>query len=398
MKKAQFLLAAALAASVCFAGQYLIKSKHRFLGYNIGSDTLYNYLNAVPDGQSGVTALALGTDGNVYGGTSSVDGKTPYLFIFKEASNLAIVTEPLDSKIKGQSRINNALAAGGDGYIYGGSSIYTDKLYVMSSKARKKGYAGGHLFRFKEGGLKVESLGIVAAKEGVRTLAADPARKKIYGLTEPGYFFFVYDMKRKRISVKKHVDLLEEKDNSYQKKRLVRLGRALVVANDGKVYGSAYESRLFCYDPKKDKLKVTGIVFPYSLGHEDANSVSAFAKAPNGIIYGGTEADGILFKFSPKKRKIWNLGKPSTTNFIRSLVVTNSGKVCGVVADNGFPAQVFEYEDGGFHNVGEIRCTIFKGDYNWYASDLDPVVYLKHGTILFGMRGRIGKLFAYFNN
>jgi hypothetical protein len=399
MKTTKIIISIGLIAAVCFSGQYLIESKHRFLGYLIGIDPIQQNVNAVPDGQSGVTALTEGTDGNVYGGTSSVDGKAPYVFMFRDASNLVTATQSMDRKIKGQSRINNALVAGGDGYIYGGTSVYTDQLYVPTKAMRVKGYKGGHLFRFKEGKVsQIEDLGIVVTNDGIRTLAADPARKKIYGLTEPGYKFFIYDIKQKKKIVKRNVDLLEEKDNTYNHKRLVKLGRALVVADDGRVYGSAYESLLFCYDPDKNKLQVTDIVYPYVQAHEEINAISCFAKAKNNVIYGGTYTDGILFRFNSKTKKIVNLGKPSSTPFIRSLVITNSGKVCGVVGDNGFPTQVFEYDKGGFHIVGEIRCTIFKTDYNWYASDLCPAIYLKQGTVMFGERGRLGKLFAYYTN
>jgi len=399
MKKHIILLWIPLLAAAVSGGEFLNKSRQLFLGYSIGSDSIFENQNGVPDGQSGVTALARGVDGNVYGGTSATENRSPYVFLFKKSSNLVTAVKALDSKIKGQRRINNALVAGGDGYIYGGTSNYDDVVWQSLNERVNEKYAGGRLFRFKEGGsLEIEDLCGVPAKEGVRTMASDPSRMKIYGLTEPSYKFFVYDLKQKKVNVRSDAELLNAKENSYMNRLQVRLGRALAVDRDGKVWGSAYGSRLFCYDPARDKLEVTGVIFPFSLGHDDINGVSAFALAPDGMIYGGTHTDGILFKFDPASKKVWNLGKPGMAPCIRSLTVTKNGSVVGVLGQKGMPAHVFRYADGSFEVVGEIRTHVLRADYNWYASDLDPSVYLPEGMVLFGNAGRIGKLVSYYGN
>lgn len=397
--KRTYALSSILVIAVCaFSGNYGHDDRQFLLGMLLGGDSVYPNQNRIPDGQSGITSLAVGQDGNVYGSTSAMEKKSPYLFQFKKKSNLVVSVKALDSKIKGQVRTNNTLCSGGDGYIYGGTSNYEDKVWQRLDERLDARYEGGRLFRFKEGGaFEIEDLGLVLAKEGVRTMTADPSRGKIYGLTEPSYRFFVYDIKLKKINLRTEVDLLAEKDHSYQNRLQVRLGKAMITGKDGRVWGSAYESRLFCYDPQKDKLEITDITFPSALGHEDINAVSAFCMAPDGVLYGGTSTDGMLFRFDPKLKRVWNLGKPGTATNIRSLVMTNKGDVVGVLGQNGIPAYLFRYSDGSFENIGLVRTHVFRADYNFYASELEPSVYLKEGVILFGNSGRIGRLLEYYN-
>jgi hypothetical protein len=94
---------------------------------------------------------------------------------------------------------------------------------------------------------------------------------------------------------------------------------------------------------------------------------------------------------------VWNLGKPGMAPCVRSLAVTASGAVVGVLGQKGMPAHVFKYADGSFENLGEIRTHVLRTDYNWYASDLDPAVAIP-GMVLFGNAGRQGRLFSYYTN
>ncbi|MFH0922268.1 MAG: hypothetical protein V1913_18135 [Fibrobacterota bacterium] len=395
--KTMFTLFLLLCALFSFsAGQ---GNKLNFIAYNLGMDSLGFGLNAVPDGQGGVTALTVGTDGNVYGATSATVKKTPYLIQFKRTSALVKGVAALDTKIKGQTRCNNALAAGGDGFIYGGSSVYEDSIFVRLKDWMDPRYEGGRLFRFKEGdSIAIEDLGVVLAKEGVRTLAVDGERQKIYGLTEPSYKFFIYDLKQKKLTVKPDTVFKEEEVLSRDI-RLGELGKALVVAADGKVYGSASAGKLFCYSPDNDKIKITDIKIPCTPDHQRTVSVSAWTQAPDGTIYGGTYIDGVLFRFDPVTGKIWNLGKPAMTAFIRSLVVTADGTVCGVVGSKEDVPTVFKYRDGVYETVDFPMIPILRATYNCYANDLGPVVYLaKDGVLLFGGQGRIGKVIACYNN
>ncbi|MBL8028675.1 MAG: hypothetical protein JNL74_19785, partial [Fibrobacteres bacterium] len=286
-----------ISVSILFS-QQLISSRHEFIGYNIGnSNPFYPQVNEVPDGQSGVTALAVGQDGNVYGGTSATNGKSCYLITYKTKSNLVAEFYELDKTIKGQPKIGRALVSGQDGFIYGGTSIYSDTLFVFADSTRNKSYVGGHLFRFKEGKLSsVEDLGVVLPAEGIRVLASDPKRERLYGLTEPGYRFFIYDIKTKKLTVRQDVDLTMEKENCYNQILLVRKGLALAIDKKGCVWGSAYKNKLFRYNPEGDKLEVTSFVMPASYGHTDRDGLGALIASPDGLLYGGTQADGVLFR------------------------------------------------------------------------------------------------------
>ncbi|MBL8028019.1 MAG: hypothetical protein JNL74_16480, partial [Fibrobacteres bacterium] len=83
---------------------------------------------------------------------------------------------------------------------------------------------------------------------------------------------------------------------------------------------------------------------------------------------------------------------------IRSLIITPKGKIIGVVGQNELLGQIFTWENGVYDLVGWVRTAVMRTDYNWYASDLIPCVYMPTGTIMFGNAGRIGKLISWYNN
>lgn len=399
MKPLIIITALLFFSTLCGQG-WLQESRLLIMGYNIGDNNPFHpNVNQVPDGQSGVTGLTVGTDGNVYGGTSSTENKTAYVIVFKPARNLVTTVAPLEPKIKGQTKIHNAIAAGGDGYVYGGTSVYDDEVLTDTALLINSKYDGGRLFRFKEGKLaEIEDLGLVQAREGIRTLVADPGRQKLYGLTEPSYQFFVYDLKTRKVQVRKDTDIQMKVKNQYNGLRLSSLGKAMVVGKDGRVWGSVFGMKFFCFDPAMDKLTVTDIEIPTTPGHKDRDGVSAFAMTPDGLIYGGTVVGGSLFRFDPAKGRCDYLGKPNASSWVRSLVVTNDGTVCGITGQANMPGMVFKYANGVYDNIGWLMPQLQRTDYTWYMSDLESAVYLKQGVIVFGNAGRIGKIVTYYNN
>jgi hypothetical protein len=77
----------------------------------------------------------------------------------------------------------------------------------------------------------------------------------------------------------------------------------LVLAENGDVYGGSRWTRLFKYDLSEKRLVHMDVKAPVMAGRELYNRIGALV-SDGGHIYGGTSADGTLFKFDPKSEKL----------------------------------------------------------------------------------------------
>ncbi len=345
----------------------------------------------IPDGESAITALVMGPNGQLYGGTS---GEKAHLFVYNpSAAAGGALARPLDLGILGEEeRICRSLVA------------LEDALYAGTMSDRLEGYRGGHLYRHRfsaetprpvdphgvpmfpfdpEAGLQVEDLGVPVDGEGIYALAGDGEGDFLYGLTYPGAQFFVYSLRDGSARV---IGQVSQRN----------LSRTLIRAGNGHVYGSGDHGRLFRYMPEFDRIEFTDLRLPAVRGREYLNGLDSAIEAPDGTIYGGTIADGYLFRFDPHQERIVNLGKPIRQSRIRALAVTPDGRVYGFAGEQDNVGRLFVYMPAG----GEMRelgiPRVGGVPKFWAGYEFESMATGPNGEIFMGESDRVSHLFIYY--
>lgn len=360
-------------------------------------------LDVIPPGESAVTALVIGQDGCLYGGTS---GKKAHLFKLDPQWGHVF---PL-GYLPGEESIFHSLAPGPDGAIYIGTSLYNRGRVDQKGRdvlARYADYAGGKIYRFdpaqeKAGRKRMQTadpgtpvkhltdLGIAVAGEGITCLISHD--KMLYGVTFPGGNFFIFD-----ITAGKAKDLGPVCGPPLNEEPFRSIPRALVRDDRGRVWGAGDHGALFFYAPEKEQLVfMPQHRLPAEFGREFKTVLDALIAGPDGLIYGGT-SDGFLFRFDPDRVAVINLGKPMWQYRIRGLAFSREGDLYGVGGDRGGAARLFVYRTriGGYENLGMLDVNR-SPYYAWHAFEADSMVTGPDGTIFIGESGRISHLYLLF--
>jgi outer membrane protein assembly factor BamB len=349
----------------------------------------------IPEGECRITALALGKNNKIYGATS---GERSHLFVYDPAvDGVDIYARVIDLGIIGEeAKACRSLVVAKDGKVYGGAInangegghlfMHDPKQEIELSFDSIEGWAMPILPYPMEPGVQIVDLeasrGLPVPEEGILTLTIDEEAARIYGLTRPGGLFFVYDIREGTTWIK----------GSLGRKNI---SRALVCDTEGNVYGSREEGYLFKYDVTADEIISLDIQIPVSKGRQYLNAVDSLVQADDGIIYGGTVADGFLFSFDPASERLINLGKPTRQPRIRALTVGYDGRVYGVAGEENGIAHLFYYDPltGDLTDLGIPRAVIPK---EWTGLEFDSMVTGPNGEIFMGESDRISHLFIYY--
>ncbi|RPI35080.1 MAG: hypothetical protein EHM70_00775 [Chloroflexota bacterium] len=355
---------------------------------------LPGFLPLIPDGESAITALALGSSDRLYGATS---GTASHLFVqwtstrsvrpFDFPIDLGIFT--VDGKTQTGCR---ALVSGPDGCLYAGT------LNADGSS--------GHLFRHDPAreipgqieefsfysppfdhsyGLQLEDFGAPAEGEGILALVSDAARGILYGLGSKGTLFSY------RPGSGELCSLAKVEGPGYS--------NSLICDRDGNVYGSMGEARLFRYQADKETLECLPVSLPCGQGRGYLNAISAFVWGTNGCAYCGTTVDGMLFslEIDPESSqvKVVGLGKPTWSGYIRALTAGKDGKIYGIAGRPDVFSRLFVYDptDGDLRDLGILETSIPRP---WVGQRFDSVTTGANGEIFLGEADRISHLFVYY--
>jgi hypothetical protein len=360
-------------------------------------------VDVIPPGESAITSLVIGADGFLYGGTS---GKRAHLFELDPRWGHVF---PL-GHLPGEESIYHSLAAAPDSTLYIGTSLLTIGRIDERGQdvlARYEDYPGGHVYRFKpaeerEGRKRmqspdpgralpfVEDMGIPVPGEGIVCLIM--GKDELFGVTFPGAHFFVIDLKTGEAKDKGTVcgpPLNEEPFRS--------IPRALVIDDDGLVWGAGDYGALFHYDTAMGEITHhPEHRLPSEMGREFKTLLDAVVLGPDGLVYGGT-SDGYIFRLDPAARKISNLGKPMWQYRIRGLAFSGDGDLWGVGGEPGGAARLFVYRtwEGEFENLGllDVNRNPF---YSWLAFEADSMIAGPDGTLFIGESGRISHLYLLY--
>jgi hypothetical protein len=360
-------------------------------------------LDVIPPGESAVTALAIGADGCLYGGTT---GERAHLFVLDPKAGRVF---PL-GHLPGEKSIYHSLAAGPDGLLYLGTSLAREGRIAERGKdvlASYAAYKGGHIYRFdpkKERDSRVrmqtadpgrplpfaDDLGVPVPGEGIVSLVMGEGR--LFGMTFPNGHFFSLDLESGKAEDLGPIcagPLFEEPFKSVP--------RALVKDARGRIWGAGDFGALFHYDPASGKVvSLPEVRLPAELGREFKTVLDAAIPGPDGWLYGGT-SDGFLFRFDPEKPAVVNLGKPQWQYRIRGLAFSQSGDLYGIGGERGGAARMFvlRKNGGGYEDLGilDVNRSPY---YAWLAYEAESMIAGPDGTIFIGESDRISHLYLLF--
>lgn len=281
----------------------------------------------LPLGSAHVKGLAMSSQGDVYGITnSSREDAAPAVFRFDvELQQLAAFATLADLGLEKQTLSRNIT------HVRPFTGTYGD------------GETGQLIEVVSEGGkLALKSLKTIREGHGIYTLAISADGEHLFGTLYPTNAFFHYRVATGEVRIFEETALSE---------RLLELGRhhhdpeqllckALGLDGRGRVYGSTANGEIFRYDPVSRQVQLTNAFVP---GHSYRRTVSSWALAGNGKLYGGTSLGGRLFELDPETLAVKDLGKPVREEHLRSLIAVED-VLYGVVGELPEESHLFAYD------------------------------------------------------
>ena len=355
---------------------------------------LAGFLPLIPDGESAITALAMGPSAQLYGATS---GEASHLFVqWTAVRSVRPFDFPIDLgvlSVDGERQTGcQALVAGPDACLYAGTLNVDGKtghLFRHNPEREIPGQIAEFSFYTSPfeltPGVQIEHLGAPVDGEGILALLSDDQRGLIYGLGSGGTLF--------------SYKLLDGKFRSLAKLEGPCLSNALLLDRLGNVYGSFGEANLFRYRVENESLEILPVTLPCGQGRGYLNALSACSWGLDGRLYGGTTVDGTLFslEIDPESEqvKVLSLGKPTWSGYIRALTTGLDGKIFGIAGRGDVFSRLFVYdpEQRSLRDLGILEATFIRP---WVGQRFDAMTTGVNGEIFLGESDRISHLFVYF--
>lgn len=355
---------------------------------------LEGFLPLIPDGESAITALAMGTGARLYGATS---GFASHLFVhWTSVRSVRPFDFPIDLGVLNANgevqTITRALIVGPDGNLYAGT-LNADGATGHLFRHRPEREIPGQIEEFSfynlpfdlSPGNQIEHLGAPVLGEGILALVSDDLRGLIYGLGSNGTLFSY-----------------QPGSETFQSLASLEgpcFSNALICDHDGNVYGSHGEANLFRYKPETESLENLPVTLPCGQGRGYLNAISACTWGQDGRVYAGTTVDGILLSLEidpeSKQVKALGLGKPTWSGYIRALTTGNDGKIFGVAGRNDVFSRLFVYDpkEHTLRDLGILEASVPRP---WVGQRFDAMTTGVNGEVFLGESDRISHLFVYY--
>jgi hypothetical protein len=273
---------------------------------------------------------------------------SPLLFTNSLSQRKLIAFKDLGDIVQGQLSI-------GTGFFKAKSG----NLFYAGTMPQPGSNGGGHIIQVQvgsQGQINIKDLGVPVAGEGIFALTLNPDKNELYGIVHPSGRFFTYDVKTGRSQLYSETAPSEQDTANFHSFALTPqdyLGRALVLDQRGRVYGSRSINKLFCFDPAAKSFTILKDELPFVWGREVMGRVDAWVKMPDGTIYGSNAADGQLFRLDPVKQAVINLGKPIMMPRIMAMTPGKNGMLYGIAGATPGYAHLFSYHpQKGFRDLG----------------------------------------------
>ncbi|NIA08082.1 MAG: hypothetical protein GWP14_10705 [Actinobacteria bacterium] len=316
-----------------------------------------------PPGESGINALAKDKQGNVFGLCSGVKS---HLFIYNSK----------DGPEPGVTHLGTL-----EGAAQKGSLVVTadNRLFFGLNTASGDGYL--YAYDSNDSTTRLKKICCPVKGEAIAALIADESSPRIYGLSGNSGTFFVLDLDKDSLEWKGPVD----KDGLFS--------RTLTITASGDVFGGCRWTKMFKYDREKDRLVFMDINAPIISGRQMYNRLESLVyDEQTDSIYGGTSADGILFRFMVNQDKLISIGKPLNQPHIRCLTVGADNCIYGMAGKHC--CHLFRYDpaEGDLRDLGIIHV---RSPRPWHCYECDAAVTGNDGRIYLGQNERVSYLFVY---
>ena len=343
-------------------------------------DLGYSPLDLIPDGESGITSLAVAPNGDLYGATS---GTRSHLFVMSPLHGYVF---PI-GVIPDTTSVTHSLVISEEGHVFIGTTPAGHLLEYTPVDFDNRNIEIGKT-------LAVKDCGVPVAGESIFAMAIDRRANRIYGLTSPNAHLFSYSISAhtfQELGIVAHSAPWAEKTEHDK-----MMSRMLAVDGKGNVFATGEDGYFYEVDGKEQTLQKLSIRAPAVPGREFYTRVDAFLVDKFGAIYGGT-SDGYLFHLDPETHKVSNLGKPLNQYRIAGLAWGANGKIFGVGGDESEMARLFSYDpaDGSYDLLGFIDVNR-RPYFTWQAYIIGDVISDNRGTIFLGENERISKLYLFF--
>lgn len=349
----------------------------------------------MPMYQNAMSSLTVSGD-FILGGTTAEKGLSPLIFTSSLAQRKLTAIKQLEEVVKGQLSIGTGFSRAKSGNVF----------YAGTMPQPGTGL-GGHIIELQvnsQGRIAVKDLGEPVAGEGIFAMTFNPDRNECYGIVHPSGKFFSFNLKTGKSRVYDQTapsakDL--ETYHSFALKPEDFLGRALIIDQQGRIYGSKAINKLFCFDPATQTFSVLKDELPFVWGREAMGRIDSWAKMPDGTIYGSNAADGQLFRLDPVKQSLVNLGKPIMMPRIMAMSPGKNGMLYGVAGASPGYAHLFSYHpQKGFRDLGnpEFRMITpgLEQGINWRGFQIASMASSENGNyIIMGENEALSQLMVF---
>ena len=380
-------------------------------------DLGYPGATEIPADNTPIVALLAHSDGQIYGATT---GKQSHLFRFDSMTNKVY---PL-GKISGTKGVHHCILEGADGSVYVGGGLNEIELLTLSAdmphgrrsieyqlwddiKAKYKDYEGGHLFMYlpsegdsdvylPEAQAKVKDLGVPVPGNSIYAMTINDNGSKIYGISYPDAEFFEYDVASGQFV--RHGKWMEKIVYPGPERSWRAVPRALVCANDGRIWSSSDNGLMQAFNPATSKFETTSMRVPGEYwevqNYEGFPVIEQILSDADGTFI-ATSSDGFVFRVVPEADDIVNYGKPRVERRVRAMTRGNDGRYYMICGEKDNVCRMFSFmPEEGFLDYGVLGVDR-SPYYAKIAYQFDSMCTGLDGTVFIGESDRRAKLFMY---
>lgn len=349
----------------------------------------------MPMYQNAMSSLTVSGD-FVLGGTSAAKGLSPLLFTSSLLQRKLIVVKQLEEVVKGQLSIGTGFSRAKSGNVF-----YAGTMPQPGKEL------GGHIIEVQvnlQGQIAVKDLGEPVAGEGIFAMTFNPDKNEFYGIVHPSGKFFTFNLKTGKKQIYDQTAPSQKDLDTYHSFALEPedyLGRALLIDQQGRVYGSRAINKVFCFDPATQSFSVLKDELPFVWGREAMGRIDSWVKMPGGAIYGSNAADGQLFRLDPLKQTIVNLGKPIMMPRIMAMTPGKNGMLYGIAGASPGYAHLFSYHpQKGFRDLGNPEFKMItpglEQGINWRGFQIGSMATSQNGNyIIMGENEALSQLMVF---
>lgn len=271
-------------------------------------------------------------------------------------------------------------------------SAHDQRIFFAASEV--DGKADGKLYvydtsadysdEFRIAKSKIQPLATPVKGECIAALCCDLVRKVIYGVSQRTGTLFAYDYHANKTTRFGQVS----KDAAFS--------RCLVIDSAGNVFGTHSLGTLFRFSPEKQQVEDLGIRIPSVAGRDFYNQLDSAVYDPlSGLIYAGGTADGVLFSLNPETLEMRSIGKVIAEPRVRAIAAAPDGRIFGVSGYEDGMGHLFCY-DPVRHELKDLGIMIAASEVWRRGFEIDAACTGLNGEIYFGENERDGHLFMYF--